>query len=337
MSCWPCLKGRRFLAGEPVLRLHAPLCEAQLVEGYLRQQISYQTRVATQTAKLVAVAGERPVVDHGTRAHAVSEASLWGARASYIAGGAGTTYVEAGQQLGVPIHNSVSAQFAASLGSSDAALKLHAANFPVTPLARLDGPIEAELQRLGETGVTPRAVVIGMQDAEARAREARALLDASSQTEVRIHAVGPFDADTVEALTTADAPIHSFFVEAGADQPWIEAHFDLLEVQSADEPSHDMTGCPVARQVYRRYRTDGTLDRDTLGLEREEIEGTQLIHPALNSGKLVFERPGLETIRKHAERARKTIGRDTLLGREACPPLEMSEQLAQARKPEGTQ
>ena len=96
-------EGTAFFAGEPILRITAPLPLAQLVETRLMNYLQFQSMIAAKAARMVLAAPGKLLVDFGLRRAHGGEAGLLAARASYIAGFAGTATVLAGKLFGIPI------------------------------------------------------------------------------------------------------------------------------------------------------------------------------------------------------------------------------------------
>ena len=99
----PCRKARVFFANEPILRVTAPLPQAQLVETRLINILHFQSLIASKAARMVLAAPGKLLVDFGLRRAHGAEAGLMAARASYIAGFAGTATVLAGELCGIPL------------------------------------------------------------------------------------------------------------------------------------------------------------------------------------------------------------------------------------------
>ena len=86
-------EGRIFFANEPILRITAPMPQAQLVETRLINLLHFQTLIASKAARMVLAAPGKLMVDFGLRRAHGAEAGLLAARASYIAGFAGTATI----------------------------------------------------------------------------------------------------------------------------------------------------------------------------------------------------------------------------------------------------
>src|SRR5262249_43915280 len=99
---WAVPEGTVVFAGEPLLRVTAPLMIAQIIETYLLTTFTVQTLIASKAARVVTAAGGRPVIDFGSRRAHGPQAGLLAARAAYLGGCTGTSNVEAARILGIP-------------------------------------------------------------------------------------------------------------------------------------------------------------------------------------------------------------------------------------------
>src|SRR6516165_2150450 len=104
-------EGTVFFANEPILRVTAPLPEAQLVETRLINILHFQSLIAAKAARMVLSAPGRLLVDFGLRRAHGADAGLLAARASYIAGFAGNATVLAEKKFGIPIFGTMAHSF----------------------------------------------------------------------------------------------------------------------------------------------------------------------------------------------------------------------------------
>jgi nicotinate phosphoribosyltransferase len=104
-------EGTAFFANEPILRVTAPLPQAQFVETRLINILHFQTLIAAKAARMVLAAPGKMLVDFGLRRAHGGEAGLMAARASYLAGFAGTATVLAGRQFGIPMFGTMAHSF----------------------------------------------------------------------------------------------------------------------------------------------------------------------------------------------------------------------------------
>jgi nicotinate phosphoribosyltransferase len=123
-------EGTVFFPDEPILRVVAPLPEAQLVETRIVNLLHLETLVASKAARFVLAAPDRTLVDFGLRRAHGAEAGLLAARASYIAGFDGTATVMAGQRFGIPLYGTMAHSFVQAYDSEITALERFALAYP---------------------------------------------------------------------------------------------------------------------------------------------------------------------------------------------------------------
>src|SRR5205807_7330537 len=123
-------EGTAVFAAEPILRVTAPLPEAQLVETRLMNLVHYQTLIASKAARSVLAAPGKTLVDFGFRRAHGAEAGLYAARAAYIAGFAGTATVLAGSTMGIPLYGTMAHSFVQAHEREAAAFEHFAEVYP---------------------------------------------------------------------------------------------------------------------------------------------------------------------------------------------------------------
>src|SRR5262249_46074833 len=129
---WAVPEGAAVFAMEPLLRVAAPIIEAQIVETFLLAQVNFQTLIASKAARLVTAAQGREIVEFGTRRAHGPEAGLFAARAAYIGGCAGTSNVEAGFLFGIPTFGTIAHSFIMAFDDEDEAFQAFLKVFPET-------------------------------------------------------------------------------------------------------------------------------------------------------------------------------------------------------------
>jgi nicotinate phosphoribosyltransferase len=276
--------------------VRAPLPEAQLVETRLMNLVHYQTAVASKAARCVLVAPGKLLVDFGLRRAHGFEAGLLSARASYIAGFAGTSTVLAGAHFGIPLFGTMAHSFVqAHDREADAFLNFARANRdrPVFLIDTYDTERGAErvvalAPTLAKEGIAIGGVRLDSGDMAAHARAVRAILDGGGLRDVRIFASGGLDEWALAAL--ADAPVDGFGVgsklNTSADAPFFDCAYKLVEYAGLPrrKRSEGKSTWPGRKQVYRRFTPEGLMDLDTVTLEGEPEEGTPLLVPMMRSG-----------------------------------------------------
>ena len=114
---------------EPLIRISAPLVQAQILERFILNCVSFQTMIATKAARVCMAAKEKPVCDFGLRRAQGMDAGLKASRASYIGGCAGTSNVLAGKEYRIPIMGTVAHSFILAYESEMDAFRAIARNY----------------------------------------------------------------------------------------------------------------------------------------------------------------------------------------------------------------
>ena len=126
---WAVEEGTPVFAYEPMMRVTAPLCEAQLVETALIAETMFPTSVASRAARVVTAAAGRPVMEFGARrAHGI-DAGIRAARAAYISGFSSTSIVEAGKRFGIPLSGTMAHSWVMAFADEATAFRTYAEVF----------------------------------------------------------------------------------------------------------------------------------------------------------------------------------------------------------------
>ncbi|HET7202695.1 MAG TPA: nicotinate phosphoribosyltransferase [Steroidobacteraceae bacterium] len=310
-------EGTAFFADEPILRVSAPLPEAQFVESRIINLLHFQTLIASKAARCRLAAGPRRLADFGMRRAHGAEAALFAARACYIAGFDSTATVAAGRAFDIELSGTMAHSFIQAHHDEAAAFADFARVHPRDVTLLLDTydtrTAAARAVELVRAGTPVAAVRLDSGDLAALAREVRDILDRGGAGNVRIVASGNLDEHGIAALLEAGAPIDAFGVgtrlDASVDAPTLDCVYKLQEYagQPRRKRSPGKATWPGRKQVWRNYGGDGRITRDVLGLVEEVRPGAALLQPVLRSGARVVELPGLAAIRRHAARELETL------------------------------
>jgi len=304
-------EGTPFFTDEPILRVIAPLPEAQIVETRLINLLQFETLIASKAARVRLAAGDRLLVDFGLRRAHGAEAGLLSARASYLAGFDGTSNTLAGMRWNIPVYGTMAHSFvqahATELTAFESFARVHpqattllidtydteAAAATLVPLAR----------KLRAEGIAIRAVRLDSGDLLAHARKVRAILDAGGLHEIRIFASGNLDEYEIVRLLAGGAPIDGFGVgtrmNVSADQPYLDCAYKLQEYAGRPrrKRSEGKATWPGRKQVFRRFDTQGMMVGDVLTVAGDAQEGTPLLACVMRDGKRLGPTPPLAELR----------------------------------------
>ena len=307
-------EGTVFFADEPIIRVVAPLPEAQLVETRLINLLHFQTLVASKAARLVLAAPEKLLVDFGLRRAHGAEAGLLAARASYIAGFAGTATMLAGERFGIPIYGTMAHSFIQAHDEETQAFEQFARARPQGVILLIDTydtergaeRVVAIAKTLARDGIKIAGLRIDSGDLGAHARRVRAILDAGGLRDTIIFASGGLDEDQLQALTRAAAPIDGYGVgtslTTSSDVPALDCAYKLQEYAGIPRRklSEGKATWPGRKQVWRSYGANGSCAGDLLGLAAETHEGKPLLVPVMRGGRRFGPLPALAEIRRLA-------------------------------------
>jgi nicotinate phosphoribosyltransferase len=309
-------EGTVFFANEPILRVTAPLPEAQLVESRLINILNFQTLVATKAARCRLVAPGKLLVDFGMRRAHGAEAALCAARASYLGGFDGTSNVLASAIYDMPPYGTMAHSFIQAHDSEAAAFEHFSAAQPENVTLLIDTyDTEAAAEKvvrlapkLKARGITVRAVRLDSGDLAAHAKKVRVILDHGGLQDVRIFSSGSLDEYALADLLGRGAPIDGFGVgthlDTSADAPYLDCAYKLQEYagEARRKRSEGKATWPGRKQVYRRHDADGIMAGDLLTLESDPQDGTALIQPVMRAGRRLGSAETLAAIRARVAR-----------------------------------
>ena len=298
---WAIPEGEIVFPEEPLLRVTAPLIEAQVVETALLTFIGHQTAIASKAARVALACGDRQFVDFAARRTHGPEAALSGARASYLAGASGTSNVLAGKTYGIPLSGTMAHSYVMSYDDERDAFRAFARDFPTASTLLIDTydtlqgarNVVQVAHELAAEGIRVQGVRLDSGNLAALSHEVRDILDHGGLTDVRIVASSDLDEHRITDLLQAGAPIDAFGVGTqmgvAADAPAMSAVYKLAEYDGrpVQKLSPGKRSLPGLKQVWRVER-DGVLVGDAIGAADEAgIEGRPMLAQAMRSGSVV--------------------------------------------------
>jgi len=307
-------EGTLFFADEPVLRVTAPLPEAQYVETRLINILHFQSLIATKAARIVLTAPDKLLVDFGLRRAHGAEAGVFAARASYVAGFAGTATVLAENLYGIPLFGTLAHSFVQAHDTEIEAFENFARSRPENLTLLIDTydtengarKVVEIAARLEASGIKIGGVRLDSGDMTTLSKNVRWILDEGGLRDTAIFASGGLDEDQIGAMLAAGAPIDGFGVgtslTTSSDVPALDCAYKLEEYAGVPrrKRSAGKATWPGRKQVWRRFAPDGTMAGDVISLEEDDIVGETLLRPVMRAGKRL-QRPGLDKIRTTAK------------------------------------
>jgi nicotinate phosphoribosyltransferase len=309
-------EGTLFFPDEPILRITAPLPQAQFVESRLINLLHFETLIASKAARSVLVAPGKLLVDFGMRRAHGAEAALLAARASYLAGFSGTSTVLAAAIYGMPSFGTVAHSYIQAHTDETAAFEHLVRCHPKNSTLLIDTydteaaatKVVTLARKLAQDGIEVSGVRLDSGDLGMHARCVRRILDEGRLEKTRIFASGNLNEDRVHELISSGAPIDGFglgtALDVSSDAPALDCAYKLQEYagKARRKRSEGKATWPGRKQVYRKYDPDGRAVRDVVALEKDDPhEGEPLIVPMMRNGQRIDGINGnrkLEAIRR---------------------------------------
>lgn len=334
-------EGDIVFADAVLMRVTAPLIEAQLLESMLLNIINFQTLIATKTMRIVSAARGRAVIDFGLR-RAQAEASMAATRAAFIGGAQGTSNTLAAKAYGIPAIGTHAHSWVQSFQSDYAAFSTYAGLYPQNTTLLLDTydtlnsglPNAIRVARdMEQRGEKLRAIRLDSGDMAYLSKKARAMLDEAGLPYVKIIVSNQLDEHLIESLLDQGAPIDSFGVGTklicAYDQPALDGVYklscidDTPTIKFSDTP--EKINHPGIKSVVRFLNSEGkfaldaltladepagsldlvrhpTIDFHATDLKQTEARPEEVLFPVVRRGKAVGELPGLAAVQAFARK-----------------------------------
>lgn len=305
-------EGTILFQNEPFLRVEAPLAQAQLVETFILSAINHQTMIASKAARMTLVAGDKPLMEFGTR-RTHGEAAIDAARSAYIAGFIGTSNVEAFYRHGVPVRGTMAHMLVMASESEKEAFASYGRVFEnstylIDTYDTLQG-LDNALEVLGDN---ISAVRIDSGDLARMSKQVRQVLKEKGREDIKIILSSDLDEYELENLSENGdfdgAGIGTRLV-ASDDSPSLGGVYKLVEIEGRPVAkfSKNKVTYPGPHQVYRDVDGQGKFSGDTLGVDKEGafefVEKKQLLIPVMREGERLYH----ETLGDITSRAREQM------------------------------
>lgn len=319
-------EGTAFYADEPILRVTAPILEAQLVESRILNVVHFQTLIASKAARCVLAAQGRQLVDFGLRRAHEADAALYAARAACLAGFQATATVEAGKRFGIALSGTVAHSFIEAHDREDVAFRNFVMSQRGTTSLLIDtydteraaGRVAQLARELAARGEPQRigAVRIDSGDLAAQARLVRAILDENGCQDIRIVLSGGLDEHAIHEFVQSGVPADAFGVgtslDVSADAPGLDMAYKLQAYAGVPrrKRSPGKATWPGVKQVFRRRGPQHESLGDAIVIDGEEPGGEPLLHQVMKQGRRLAPPVPLADIRENCARELRSLPPD---------------------------
>lgn len=292
-------EGEVVFGDEPILRVEAPLVEAQLIETALLNIVNYQTLIATKASRIKQVVGDQPVSEYGTRRAHEFDAALWGTRAAFIGGFSSTSNVRAGKRFGLPVSGTHAHSFVQAYQDEYTAFHKYAKRhkdcvFLVDTYDTLKSGVPTAIKVAQELGdkINFLGIRLDSGDLAYLSKEARKLLDEAGFVDAKVFASNDLDEYTIMSLNAQGAEIDAWGVGTKAitafDQPALGAVYKLVAIEDDHgqmrdtikiSASPEKITTPGLKKVYRIINdVTNKSEGDYISLENEEPAQETKLH-----------------------------------------------------------
>ena len=296
---WAVPEGTPIFPGEPILTVRAPAIQAQFIETYVLLILNHQSLIATKSNRIVRAAQGRPVSEFGSRRAQGADAAVLGARASYIAGCAGTACTLADRVYGTPAGGTMAHSWVQMFPDEYTAFKTYCELYPHSATLLVDtynvlksgvpNAIRAFQEVLLPQGIHDFAIRLDSGDLTYLSKKARRMLDAAGLQSCKIVASNSLDEYIIRDLLLQGAQIDSFGVGerliTSKSEPVFGGVYKLSAIESKDgtilprikisENPAKITN-PHFKKVYRLFENDtGKAIADLICVHDEVVDPTR--------------------------------------------------------------
>lgn len=337
---------------EPIVRIHANLIEAQILEGVILNQINFQSLIATKTARIWLASKKAPIMEFGLRRAQGYDGAMSATRAAYIGGAAGTSNTLAGKVFGIPVMGTMAHSWIMSHSSELEAFREYAKIYPENSVFLIDtydtlkSGIKNAIIAGGE--LVEKGYNFGVRldsgDISYLTREVRKELDRAGYPQAKISVSNELTEEIITTLVAGGAPINSWgvgthMVTGGNESSFtgvykLAARHDkkidkmVPAMKFSDNPAK--TTNPGIKNVFRLYDSNGMASADILALEDEILETNKeyrFYHPMVDYRQFSCTAAKIEALlKKRIENGERIQNRIT-----DCEQLKISRKNMQAQ------
>ena len=302
-SVYSVREGELVFANEPLLRIEAPLVEAQLIETALLNIVNYQTLIATKASRIKQIIKNEGAAEFGSRRAQEMDAAIWGSRAAIIGGFDSTSNVRAGKLFDIPVSGTHAHAMVQAYRNEYEAFHSYAKRhkdcvFLVDTYNTLKSGVPNAIRVAKELGDKINFVGIRLDSGDIAflSKEARRMLDEAGFTDAQIIVSNDLDEYTILNLKAQGAKVDSWGIGTklitAYDQPALGAVYKLVSIESESGVMEDTikitanaekVSTPGLKKVYRIInRENGKAEGDYIVMADENPQGQERIkmfHP----------------------------------------------------------
>ena len=297
------VEGELVFANEPIVRIEAPLVEAQLIETALLNIVNYQTLIATKASRIKQITKNEVAMEFGTRRAQEMDAAIWGTRAAFIGGFASTSNVRAGKLFNIPVSGTHAHALVQAYKNDYAAFHAYAKRhrdcvFLVDTYNTLKSGVPTAIKVAKELGdkINFIGVRLDSGDIAFLSKEARRMLDAAGFHDAKIIVSNDLDEYTILNLKAQGAKVDVWGIGTklitAYDQPALGAVYKMVAIENSEGQLEDTikisanaekVSTPGLKNVYRIIdKKNGKAEGDYITMQEENPQAEERIkmfHP----------------------------------------------------------
>lgn len=297
------VEGELAFGNEPLMRIEAPIAEAQIIETPILNIINYQTLIATKASRIRQVVGNDTIMEFGSRRAHELDAAIWGTRAAYIGGFNSTSNVRAGKKFGIPVAGTHAHSLIQAYQDEYTAFCKYAEThkdcvFLVDTYDTLRSGVPNAIKVAKEMGdkINFIGIRIDSGDLAYLSKKARKMLDEAGFKDAIIVASNDLDEYTIMNLKAQGAKIDSWGIGTklitAYDQAALGAVYKMAAIENENGKMVDTikisgnpekVSTPGLKRVYRIInKTNNKSEGDYIALEDEDPQNQEplkMFHP----------------------------------------------------------
>ena len=295
---WAIPEGTPVFPGEPIVKVKGPVIQAQFIETMVLLCINHQSLIATKANRVSRAADGRAVMEFGSRRAQGFDGAIYGARAAYIGGCAGTACTISDELFGVPALGTMAHSWVQLFDSELEAFMAYAKEYPDSCTLHVDtynvlksgipNAIKTFDEVLKPMGKRPKGIRIDSGDIAYLSRKARKMLDEAGYPDCSIVASNSLDEYIIRDMHRQGAKVDSYGVGerliTSSSSPVLGGVYKLVAVEKDGEviPKIKLSEnvqkitTPCNKRVYRLYdKESGKAIADLMTLSKEVIDETK--------------------------------------------------------------
>jgi nicotinate phosphoribosyltransferase len=336
-TIWAVPEGTILFPHEPLLRIEAPMIEAQIVETCILSIINYQSLIATKASRIVNAASGRPVIEFGSRRAHGPQAGFLASRASYLAGCMGTSNMHAGLKFGIPVFGTMAHSFIMSVGNEVEAFQQFNHVIPSGFLLVDTYDSIRAVKKIIQAKIHACGIRLDSGDLFQLSMDVRKILDNAGYSSTKIMASGDLNEYLIKDLIGRGAPIDLFAVGTelvtSRDDPAMNGVYKLVAMRSPPSPPTSSSSLvvpnykakagryvvgvgeliykiktspgkktyPGPKQIHRIF-SNNSLKFDLVTLDSEDVHSNNsipLLRKYADKGEILEEIPSIHTIKEY--------------------------------------